>query len=89
VVLRGAIAIYKNGSTTNGLHGYMGSTGANSGISSDAAVSGVMFFNGTSDTFELYGKTTFTTWSVGSGTATNAIPNLTYATYIQGFYLGA
>ena len=85
----GAIAIYKNGSTTNGLHGYMGSTGANSGISSDAAVSGVMFFNGTSDTFELYGKTTFTTWSVGSGTATNAIPNLTYATYIQGFYLGA
>lgn len=85
----GAIAIYKNGSTTNGLHGYMGSTGANTGISSDAGVSGVMFFNGTSDTFELYGKTTFTTWAVGSGTATNAIANLTYATYIHGFYLGA
>jgi hypothetical protein len=85
----GAIAIYKNGSATNGLHGYVGSTGANTGISSDAGVSGVMFFNGTSDTFELYGKTTFTTWSVGSGTATNAIASLTYATYIHGFYLGA
>lgn len=85
----GAIAIYKNGSATNGLHGYVGSTGANTGISSDIEVSAVMNFNGTTDTFELYGKTTFTTWSVGSGTATNAIPNLTYATYIQGFYLGA
>lgn len=85
----GAIAIYKNGSATNGLHGYVGSTGANTGISSDAGVSGVMNFNGTTDTFELYGKTSFATWSVGSGTAVNAIASLTYATYIHGFYLGA
>jgi hypothetical protein len=85
----GAIAFYKNGSATNGLHGYMGSTGANTGISSDAGVSGVMYFNGTTDNFELYGKTTFTTWSVGSGTASNAIASLTYATYVTGFYLGA
>ena len=85
----GAIALYKGGSATNGLHGYMGSTGANTGISSDAGVSGVMYFNGTTDYFEVYGKTTFTTWAASTGTSTNAIQNVTYGTYVCGFYLGA
>lgn len=84
-----AAAIYKNGSATNGIHGYMGSTGANTGISSSAIVCGIMFFNGTTDTFELWGRTTHTVWAASSGTATSAIQSVTYATYIQGMYLGS
>lgn len=84
-----AVAIYRNGSATNGIHGYMGSTGANTGISSSASVNGIMYFNGSTDNFELWGRTTHTVWSASSGTATSAIQSVTYATYIQGMYLGS
>jgi hypothetical protein len=84
-----AIAIYKNGSATNGIHGITQVTGAASGATAMTSVTGIMNFNGTTDTFEIYGRTNSVTWKVGSATATLAIPNLTYATYVQGFYLGA
>ena len=84
-----AIAIYKNGSATNGVHGITQVTGAATSATAMTSVSGVMNFNGTSDTFEIYGRTYSTTWKVGSATAIIAVPNLTYATYVHGFYLGA
>lgn len=84
-----AIAIYKNGSATNGIHGITQVTGAAGGATAMTSVTGIMNFNGTTDTFEIYGRTYSTTWKVGSATATLAIANLTYATYIHGFYLGA
>lgn len=84
-----AIAIYKNGSATNGIHGNVQVTGAASGATAMTSVSGIMNFNGTTDTFEIYGYTNSPTWKAGSGTATLAIPNLTYATYVHGFYLGS
>ena len=84
-----AIAIYKNGSATNGIHGITQVTGAAGNATAMTSVSGIMNFNGTTDTFEIYGRTYSTTWKTGSGTANQAIPSLTYATYVQGFYLGA
>ena len=84
-----AIAIYKNGSATNGIHGAVSVNGASSGSTTMVNVSGIMLFNGSTDTFEIYGRTYSTTWKVGSATATLAIANLTYATFVQGFYLGA
>jgi hypothetical protein len=84
-----SIAIYKNGSATNGIHGATQVNGATASATTMVPVSGVMYFNGSSDTFEIYGKTTATTWSKNSGTATGAIANVTYATYVNGFYLGA
>jgi hypothetical protein len=84
-----AIAIYKNGSATNGIHGITQVTGAATGATAMTSVTGIMNFNGTTDTFEIYGRTYSTTWQTGSGTANQAIANLTYATFVQGFYLGA
>ena len=84
-----AIAIYKNGSATNGIHGITQVTGAATGATAMTSVTGIMNFNGTTDTFEIYGRTYSSTWKTGSGTANQAIPSLTYATYVQGFYLGA
>jgi hypothetical protein len=83
-----AIAIYKNGSATNGIHGPVSVNGAASTSTTMVTVTGIMNFNGTTDTFEIYGKTYSVTWKVGSATATLAIPSLTYATYVHGFYLG-
>jgi hypothetical protein len=84
-----AIAIYKNGSATNGIHGPVSVNGAVTSSTTMVTVSGIMNFNGTSDTFEIYGRTYSVTWKVGSATAVLAIPSLTYATYVHGFYLGA
>jgi len=84
-----AIAIYKNGSATNGIHGITQVTGAASAATAMTSVTGIMNFNGTTDTFEIYGRTYSSTWKTGSGTAIIAVPNLTYATYVQGFYLGS
>ena len=84
-----AIAIYKNGSATNGIHGQVSVNGAASGSTTMFMVNGIMSFNGSTDTFEIYGSTYATSWQTGSGTANQAIPNLTYATFVQGFYLGA
>jgi len=84
------VALRKNG--TSVLLGVYSSSGANTGVPSATMVSGVLFFNGTSDTFELYGKTDYTVWAVGgndtySGQYVGDSP--TYGTYICGFYLGA
>ena len=84
-----AIAIYKNSSATNGIHGTVSVNGASTSSTTMVSVNGIMNFNGTSDTFEIYGRTYSVTWKVGSATATLAIPNVTYATYVHGFYLGA
>jgi hypothetical protein len=84
-----AIAIYKNGSATNGIHGITQVTGPATGATAMTSVTGIMNFNGTTDTFEIYGRTYSVTWKVGSALANQAIPSLTYATYVQGFYLGA
>ena len=84
-----SIAIYKNGSATNGIHGPVSVNGPASSSTTMVTVSGIMNFNGTSDTFEIYGRTYSVTWKVGSATAVLAIPSLTYATYVHGFYLGA
>jgi len=83
-----AIAIYKNGSATNGIHGPVSVNGAATSSTTMVTVTGIMNFNGTTDTFEIYGRTYSVTWKVGSATAILAIPSLTYATYVHGFYLG-
>jgi hypothetical protein len=84
-----SIAIYKNGSATNGIHGSTQVNGATASATTMVLVDGIMNFNGSTDTFEIYGNTTSTTWKAGSGTATGAIQNVTYATYVHGFYLGS
>jgi len=79
--------LYKNGSAL--LLGTMDSTGANTSIPSTGQLTGVVYFNGTTDYFELYGKTTNTTWASGGNDAFPYIGNNpTYGTYIQGYYLG-
>jgi hypothetical protein len=83
------LVLRKNG--TSVLLGVYSSSGANTDVPSATIVSGVLFFNGTSDNFELYGKSEYTIWAPG-GPSTNAIyftDSPTYGTYICGFYLGA
>jgi hypothetical protein len=84
-----SIAIYKNGSATNGIHGSTQVNGATANATTMVLVDGIMNFNGSSDTFEIYGNTTSATWKAGSGTSIGAIQNVTYATYVHGFYLGS
>jgi hypothetical protein len=83
------LVLRKNG--TSVLLGVYSSSGANTAVPSATIVSGVLFFNGTSDNFELYGKSDYTIWAPG-GPSTNAVyftDSPTYGTYICGFYLGA
>jgi len=83
------LVLRKNG--TSVLLGVYSSSGSNTGVPSATVVSGVLFFNGTSDNFELYGKTEATVWAPG-GPSTNTTyftDSPTYGTYISGFYLGA
>jgi hypothetical protein len=79
----------KNG--TSVLLGVYSSSGANTDVPSATMVSGVLFFNGTSDTFELYGHSTHTVWAPGGNSVDPLYigDNPTYGTYICGFYLGS
>jgi hypothetical protein len=84
------VALYKNGSSL--LLGVYSSSGANTGVPSVTMASGVVYFNGTTDTFELYGKTDYTIWAPGGNSTYSTVyvgDNPTYGTYISGFYLGA
>jgi hypothetical protein len=83
--------LYKNGSPL--LLGTMDSTGANTEIPCTGQLTGVVNFNGTTDYFELYAKTTHTKWATGGNSTNSFLPlyignNPQYGTYIQGFFLG-
>jgi len=47
-----------------------------------------MNFNGTSDYFEIYALSGSTMFKA-SADSTNPITGLTYATFVQGYYLGS
>lgn len=84
------LVLRKNG--TSVLLGVYSSSGANTGVPSATMVSGVLFFNGTSDNFDLYGKSDHTVWANGGNDTYSGQyigDNPTYGTYISGFYLGA